>query len=50
MEKYFNVKLELDKDEVDRIIQEAILENKKGYVCSVERNVMSTANNSIEFN
>jgi len=49
MEKYFNVKLELDSDEVDRVIHEAILDNKKGYVCSVERNVMATANNSIEF-
>ena len=49
MDKYFNVKLELDSDEVDRVIQKAILDGKKGYVCSVERNVMATANNSIEF-
>jgi N-acetylglucosaminyldiphosphoundecaprenol N-acetyl-beta-D-mannosaminyltransferase len=49
MNKYFNVKLEFDSDKVDHIIQNAILHGEKGYVCSVERNVMATANNSIEF-
>lgn len=49
MDKYFNVKLEFDSDKVDRIIKKAISDGKKGYVCSVERNVMSTANSSIDF-
>lgn len=49
MNKYFNVKLEFDGAEVDKIIQEAILTERKGFVCSVERNIMATANNSIEY-
>jgi len=49
MKKYFNVYLEFDQNEVDRTIHQAIVEEKKGYVCSVERNVMATANDSIEF-
>tara|TARA_B110001469_G_C9584295_1_gene289795 strand:- start:302 stop:1045 length:744 start_codon:yes stop_codon:yes gene_type:complete len=49
MNKYFNIKLELDPAEVDRVIERSILEGNKGYVCSVERNVMATANSSIEF-
>ena len=49
MNKYFNVKLELDPDEVDKIIEKSITEENKGYVCSVERNVMATAQNSAEY-
>lgn len=49
MKEYFNVKLEFDSNKVDHIIQKAILDGKKGYVCSVERNVMATANNSVEY-
>lgn len=41
---YFNVKLEFDRDKVDQIIHDTIVKNGKGYVCSVERNVMATAN------
>lgn len=43
MEKYFNVRLEFDQKKVDEIIHNAITHNRKGYVCSVERNVISTA-------
>ena len=49
MDKYFNVLLELDRNEVDKIIQNAIAEKKCGFVCSVERNVMATANNDSVF-
>jgi N-acetylglucosaminyldiphosphoundecaprenol N-acetyl-beta-D-mannosaminyltransferase len=49
MKKYFNIKLELDSNKVDKIIENAILKGIKGYVCSVERNVMSNANKSIQF-
>jgi len=49
MKKYFKVKLELDPNEVDRVIEKSISEEIKGYVCSVERNVMTTAHNSVEY-
>jgi len=42
--KYFNVKLEFDHQIVDRIIDDTIKNGGKGYVCSVERTVMATAN------
>jgi N-acetylglucosaminyldiphosphoundecaprenol N-acetyl-beta-D-mannosaminyltransferase len=41
---YFNVKLEFDHDKVDQTIHDTISNKGKGYVCSVERNVMATAN------
>lgn len=41
---YFNIKLEFDRNKVDQIIHDAITNNGKGFVCSVERNVMATAN------
>ncbi len=41
---YFNVKLEFDREKVDQTIHDAIINNGKGFVCSVERNVMATAN------
>ena len=44
MKKYFNVKLEFDKQVVDQIIDDTINNGGKGYVCSVERTVMSMAN------
>jgi N-acetylglucosaminyldiphosphoundecaprenol N-acetyl-beta-D-mannosaminyltransferase len=46
MDKYFNVYLEFDKGKVDHIIQKTIDNNGKGYVCSVERNIMASANKS----
>ncbi|WP_334111652.1 WecB/TagA/CpsF family glycosyltransferase [Paucihalobacter sp.] len=47
---YFNVKLEFDCDKVDQIIHDAIINNGKGYVCSVDGNVLSVANTNPEFN
>lgn len=47
---YFNVKLEFDCDKVDQIIHNAIINNGKGYVCSVEGNVLAVANTNPEFN
>lgn len=44
MEKYLNVFLELNNDRVDEVIQSAIRDKQKGYVCSVERNVVTMAN------
>jgi N-acetylglucosaminyldiphosphoundecaprenol N-acetyl-beta-D-mannosaminyltransferase len=47
---YFNVKLEFDRDKVDQIIHDTIINNEKGYVCSVEGNVLAVANSNPEFN
>lgn len=48
--RYFNVKLEFDPNKVDQIIDDAIINNGKGYVCSVEGNVLAVANSNAEFN
>ena len=40
-QKYFNVKLEFDKQKVDSIIEETIKKGEKGYVCSVEGNILA---------
>jgi len=50
MAKYFNVNLEFNHEVVDKIIQETIELGGKGYVCSVERNIMATANQNSEYN
>jgi N-acetylglucosaminyldiphosphoundecaprenol N-acetyl-beta-D-mannosaminyltransferase len=47
--KYFNVKLEFDKERVDSTIQTVIANKGKGYVCSVESNNLTVANTSPEF-
>ena len=44
MRKYFNVPIEFDKEKVNSIIQTTIAEKGKGYVCSVEANIIATAN------
>lgn len=41
--------MEFDHNEVDRIIQTAIKENKKGFVCSVESNNLTVTNRNTEF-
>jgi len=48
-QKYFNVNLEFDKKKVDSTIQTTIAKKGKGYVCSVESNIMSVANKNPEF-
>lgn len=40
---YFNIKLEFDKEKVDSIIEDAIKNGGKGYVCSVEGNIFANA-------
>lgn len=47
---YFNVNLEFDLNKVDQIIHDTIINNEKGYVCSVEGNVLAVANSNPEFN
>ncbi|WP_142784465.1 WecB/TagA/CpsF family glycosyltransferase [Changchengzhania lutea] len=47
--KYFNIKIEFDSKRVDSIIQETIVTNKKGYVCSVESNNLTVANRDEKF-
>lgn len=49
MQSYFNVFLEFDKQEVDHMIQTAIVRKEKGYVCSVESNNLTIANNNPAF-
>lgn len=46
---YFNVRLEFDKEKLDKIIDDAISSNKVGYVCSVESNNLTVANTNPEF-
>lgn len=47
--KYFNVKLEFDKEKLDKTIFNAIETGKVGYVCSVESNNLTVANNNPDF-
>lgn len=47
--RYFNVKLEFDKRKLDKTIFDAIENGKKGYVCSVESNNLTVANNNLDF-
>lgn len=50
MEKrYFNVRLEFDREKLDRTIFDAIKGGTPGYVCSVESNNLTVANNNPEF-
>jgi N-acetylglucosaminyldiphosphoundecaprenol N-acetyl-beta-D-mannosaminyltransferase len=39
--EYFNVKIEFNKQKVDSIIEETIIKGGKGYVCSVEGNILA---------
>jgi len=48
--QYFNINLEFDKIQVDRSINETILNKGKGYVCSVDGNILAVANTNEEFN
>lgn len=47
--KYFNVRLEFDKEKLDKTIFNAIETGKVGYVCSVESNNLTVANNNPDF-
>ena len=49
MKKYFNICLEFDTEQVDKIIQSTIAEKGKGYVCSIESNNLTYANNNPDF-
>lgn len=47
--RYFNVRLEFDKEKLDKTIFDAIENDKVGYVCSVESNNLTVANKNPEF-
>lgn len=47
--RYFNVRLEFDKEKLDKTVDDAIASNKVGYVCSVESNNLTVANTNPEF-
>lgn len=46
---YFNVKIEFDRDRLDRTIFKAIEDGTVGYSCSVESNNLTVANKNPEF-
>lgn len=48
-QKYFNVRLEFDKEMFDKTIFDTIAGGGKGYVCSVESNNLTVANTRPEF-
>lgn len=47
--RYFNVRIEFDRDELDRKIFKAIADGTPGYSCSVEANNLTVANRNPEF-
>lgn len=47
--RYFNVRLEFDKEKFDNIIFDAIENGTAGYSCSVESNNLTVANQNPEF-
>lgn len=47
--RYFNVRLEFDKRKLEQTIENAIEEGTVGYVCSVESNNLTVANNNPDF-
>ncbi|GAB6011850.1 WecB/TagA/CpsF family glycosyltransferase [Viscerimonas tarda] len=50
MNKYFSVKLEFDKQRIDRTIENAINNKDKGYICAIESNNLTVANKNRAFN
>ncbi len=48
-QKYFNVKIEFDRQKVDAIILDAIEKDIPGYVCAIESNNLTVANKNPEF-
>jgi N-acetylglucosaminyldiphosphoundecaprenol N-acetyl-beta-D-mannosaminyltransferase len=49
MIKYFDIYLEFDKKKVDFIIYDAIQQNKKGYVCVIDGNVIANTHKNNEY-
>ena len=47
--RYFNVRLEFDKEKLDKTIFDAIENDRVGYVCSVESNNLTVANTNPDF-
>ncbi len=45
----FNIKMEFDHHNIDEKIHNAIAENKKGYICCIESNNLTIANNNYFF-
>ncbi|MDR1562892.1 MAG: WecB/TagA/CpsF family glycosyltransferase [Dysgonamonadaceae bacterium] len=46
--KYFNIYLEFDKEEINRIISDAIISGAPAYVCAVDSNSLVNANENSE--
>ena len=47
--KYFNVKLEFDREKVESIVLDAIEKGTPGYVCAIESNNLTVANKNPKF-
>ena len=50
MEKYFNVKIEFDRNKVDQTLKSTIENKGKGYFCAIESNNLTVANLKPDFN
>ena len=47
--KYFNVKIEFDREKVESIVLDAIEKGTPGYVCAIESNNLTVANKNPKF-
>ena len=50
MKVFFGVKINFDKDNIMQLIENSINFNKKGYVCAVERNVITNSHLNESYN
>ncbi len=49
MKKYFDIFIEFDRYKVNDLIENAILNSKKGYICVIDGNVLANANRNKEY-
>jgi N-acetylglucosaminyldiphosphoundecaprenol N-acetyl-beta-D-mannosaminyltransferase len=49
MDKYFDIKLEFDKKLIFKSVHDTLTNKSKGYICVVDGNVLTIANQSIEY-
>lgn len=49
MNKYFQIKLEFNRETIHKTIHHAVSENQKGYVCVVDGNVLTTSVKNLQY-
>lgn len=49
MNKYFNIKLEFNRESINQTLEKAVFESRKGYVCVVDGNVLATSVKNIQY-